>query len=241
MAFKDLRGTWPQALRQFFGPILGILVFRWLLLEPFVIPSGSMIPSLLVHDHILVNKLAYGIHWPFSETWIFQWSHPEKREIAVFKYPKNKEVFYVKRIVATAGDEVELKRGQLIINGEAIEQAPVQEQTTVGNSDSLKYSGEQDEASYIYFTEAGSVIRYRLEGREYANFAKFKVPEGVFFVMGDNRDQSSDSRVWGFVPEKNLVGRATWIWLSCDKTLQDAPFLCDPKAMRWGRMFKRTQ
>lgn len=231
MLVKSKKGTWPQALVTFLGPILGVLVFRWLLLEPFVIPSGSMIPTLLVHDHILVSKLSYGIHLPFSEKWLVQWARPQRREIAVFKFPKNPDVFYVKRIVAVGGDEISVEKGQLRVNGELIPQVEAQQ----------KYSGEDDEDHFEHFLELGNTVRYRSSIRELSFFEKTKVPEGHFFVMGDNRDQSSDSRYWGFVPEANAVGRAWVIWLSCDKTLQTAPFLCDPQSMRWARMFLRAQ
>jgi signal peptidase I len=225
------KGTWPQALVTFLGPILGVLIFRWLLLEPFVIPSGSMIPTLLVHDHILVNKLSYGVHLPFSEKWLLQWATPKKREIAVFKFPKNPDVFYVKRVVAVAGDEIAVEHGQLLINGEVVPQ----------ESSPEKYSGEQDETDFDHFFELGNTVRYRAGNKENSFYEKTKVPAGYFFVIGDNRDQSSDSRFWGFVPEANAVGRAWVIWLSCDKTLQTAPFLCDPQSMRWARMFLRAQ
>jgi signal peptidase I len=233
------KGTWSQALKAFGGPILAVFVFRWLLLEPFVIPSGSMIPTFLVHDHILVNKLAYGVHFPFTDRWIFQWSHPKKRQIAVFKNPKNPEVFFVKRIVATAGDEIEMSKGFLFVNGEKIEQVPISDLPQFDSS--RIYSGEDDEDNFEYFLESGNLIRYLQAGRSSSEFENIKVPEDSVFVMGDNRHQSSDSRAWGFVPESNIIGKSEWIWLSCDKTLQDGPFLCDPRSMRWARMFHRTQ
>src|SRR5262245_60651682 len=95
---------------------------RWLLIEPYVIPSGSMIPTLLIHDHIFVNKLAYGVHVPFSKQWIVAWKNPQRFDVIVFRYPKNPEVFYVKRVVAVAGDKVSVRDGQLHVNGETISQ-----------------------------------------------------------------------------------------------------------------------
>lgn len=221
----------------FFTPIAGILLVRWLLFEPFVIPSGSMIPTLLIHDHILVNKLAFGVHLPFSEAWLAQWSRPAKGQIVVFKFPQNKEVFYIKRVVAIAGESVEVKAGEVYVNSIKIEQEPVAEKV---------YSGQKDEDEFDYFSEigefsesrSGHFVRYRQAAKSDSTFAKVVVPEGHFFVMGDNRDQSSDSRSWGMVPIAYAVGRPLFIWLSCDRTLPTAPFVCDPSTLRWKRFFK---
>lgn len=220
---KDLRATWKQALICFLGPLLAIFVVRWLLLEPYVIPSGSMIPTLWVHDHIFVNKLAYGIHVPMSKSWILHWGSPRKNEIVVFRYPESPEVFYVKRVVATAGDTLEIREGQMWINGEAIPQEPL----------------SQDEEGFMHFQEPGRRIRYL--HYEESNFDSITVPEDHFFVIGDNRDQSNDSRYWGPVPVENVVGRASLIWLSCEETLPSARFLCDPKTLRFERIFKIVQ
>lgn len=229
MTSRNLKGTWPQALVTFLAPIVGIFVFRWAFFEPFVIPSGSMIPTLLVHDHIVVNKTSYGLHIPFGEAWVAQWSHPHRGEIVVFKYPKNKDVFYVKRVVAIGGDEVSVENGQLRINGELIAQKP---------SSVRVYSGENDEDDFDYFIEKDHFVRYYRGRNESSEFHTVTVPKGHYFMMGDNRDQSSDSRFWGFVPEALIVGRASRIWLSCDKTLPSAPFLCDPQTIRWQRVFQ---
>lgn len=217
---KDLRGTWSQALLTFFFPIVLILTIRWLLVEPYVIPSGSMLPTLQIHDHIMVNKLAFGMHWPFSKKWLWHWSTPEKGEIVVFRYPQNPEIFYVKRVQAVAGDELSMENGQIQVNGQKLDLT------------SLPHPAAEDEFSY--FKERNYTVRY-LE-REISNFHKIKVPENHFFVIGDNRDQSSDSRVWGFVPVENLVGRASFIWLACHETLASANFLCDPRSITWDRL-----
>lgn len=232
MSNENKKGTWPQALITFITPIMGVLIFRWLLLEPFVIPSGSMIPTLLVHDHLLVNKLAYGVHFPFTDYWLLKWGKPQKGEIAVFKFPKNPNLFYVKRIVATSDDEIEMKKGVLFINGSAVVQTHARQDW---------FTGEEDTSEFDYYFENQHPIRYKKNDKEESNFHKIKVPPEHFFVIGDNRDQSYDSRSWGFVPEKYLVGRAGIIWLSCDKTLPSAPFICDPQSIRWFRMFKFVQ
>ncbi|GIL18036.1 MAG: signal peptidase I [Oligoflexia bacterium] len=217
---RDLRGTWPQALLTFFAPLVFIFGLRWAILEPYVIPSGSMIPTLLIHDHILANKLAYGLHIPFSSSWIFQWSHPRRGEVVVFRFPETPDVFYIKRILAISGDEISVQNGTVYINGQP------------NDIQSIKVSSAEE--GFEYFQENGHLVRY--QSKEDSQYQTVRVPEGHFFVIGDNRDQSYDSRFWGFVPEKNLVGRAARIWLSCDKMLPSASFICDPATIRWDRL-----
>lgn len=228
MKKKDLRGTWRQALLSFFGPVLMVLTVRWILVEPFVIPSGSMIPTLQIHDHIFVNKLSFGVHVPFGNQFIFKWRSPQRGEVVVFRFPENPEVFYVKRVAAVGGDEISIKSGDVFINGKALEQKPI--------------APEQAEEGFDYFQEISSkpyTIRYIR--KEESDFETVKVPEKSFFVIGDNRDQSNDSRFWGFIPEENLVGTAQWIWLSCHETLASAQFLCDPSTIRWDRLLKKVE
>lgn len=224
---RDLRATWPQALATLFGPLILFFTVRWLLIEPYVIPSGSMLPTLSVHDHILVNKLAYGIHVPFSKKWIAQWARPGRGDIVVFRYPENPDVFFVKRAVAVGGDRIALENGVLRVNGEPVPLEKIDPPAPPSFGDD----------SYEYFREADYRIRYLDQFR--AQFEETTVPEGSVFVMGDNRDQSNDSRVWGFVPEENLVGRAWLVWLACDSTLASAQFICDPTTLRWDRIFTR--
>lgn len=215
---KNLKGTWPQAVLTFFGPFLLILGIRWGLVEPFVVPSGSMIPSLQVHDHILASKISFGLHLPFSLRWLVKWSHPQKGDIAVFRYPKTPEVFYVKRILGLPGDELRIEAGELYINNIK------QPQTALP---------ELNQDGFNYFRENNYVIRYN--NKEDANFSTVKIPEGMYFALGDNRDQSADSRYWGFIPEANFVGRVKMVWLSCDENLASKPFLC-LKSIHWNRL-----
>ncbi len=231
---KDLRATWPQALIAFLTPILLLLSVRWLLFEPFVIPSGSMIPTLLIHDHIFVNKLAFGIRIPFASKFLTQWSRPEKGQVVVFRYPENPEIFFVKRVLATGGDEISVEHGIVSINGKPLEQIATP-----------MIDDEKDE-KFEYWIETSATtmprtysIRYL--DREKSLFHSTRVPEGFFFVMGDNRDQSNDSRFWGFVPEENAIGTAKVIWLSCEQTLISAPFICAPQTIRWERLLKKVE
>jgi signal peptidase I len=227
---KDLRGTWAQALFSFFFPLFLVFAIRWVLVEPYVIPSESMVPNLLVHDHIFVNKLAFGVRLPFSENWLFQWRAPRRGEIVVFKYPVNKDVFFVKRVVALPGDEIRVENNHVFVNGQEFKKTPVQ--------------GTIDPEEFNYFTENNGERTYTVRTYKPArglNYGPTTIPEGHFFAMGDNRDQSSDSRVWGFVPFDNLMGTASMIWLSCEDTLPSAEFVCDPKALRWSRFFLKVK
>ena len=227
MPRRDLRATWPQALLTLFGPLLLFFTVRWLIAEPYVIPSGSMLPTLHVHDHILVNKLAYGIHVPFSKAWIVQWAEPRRGDIVVFRFPQSPEVFYVKRAIGLPGDRVSIEQGILHIND-----VPVKLEKT-----SSPAEPEFQNDGFEYFKEDSYLIRYRSQLN--ASSEEVTVPPGHFFVMGDNRDHSNDSRFWGFVPHDHLVGRAWLIWLACDLTLPSAQFLCDPKTLRWDRVLLR--
>lgn len=221
---NDKRPTWRKALLSFFLPLILVLTTRWILVEPFVIPSGSMIPSLLVYDHILVNKLAFGVSNPVTSRMAFFWSRPQRGEVVVFRYPENPDVFFIKRLLAKGGDVLEIKSGQVFVNDVALEQKPVD-------------VPEGQDTDFSYFSESGKYI-VRYSNIEDTSFGPVKVPEGHYFMVGDNRNQSNDSRFWGPVPENLIVGRAFLIWLSCDETFEEAPFMCDVRSLRWKRIFK---
>lgn len=234
------KGTWRQALLTFAAPFVIVLGLRWLLIEPFVIPSGSMIPSLLIHDHILVNKLAYGLRIPFSEKYIFFWQHPQRGDIVVFKYPKNINVFFVKRLIGEPGDKVELKNGVLFVNDQELSQTPqTSEQVEQVAPD---FSAPSDFFSYYLepAREHQHLVRYYTSASSSRNWGPVTVPENSYFMMGDNRDESMDSRFWGFVPEGNIVGRAGVIWFSCESMLPTATYLCDPATLRWHRLLRKS-
>lgn len=222
--------TWTKALLTFFAPLFIVLFVRWALFEPYVIPSGSMIPTFLIHDHILVNKWAYGFRMPFTEWWLGFWKKPSPGEIVVFRYPRNPNTFFVKRIVAVAGETIEVREGVLIRNGIPVERTLISAPQLL-QKDSSEFDYYQESLGGHQFVSRS----YRAQGRMDGN--KMTVPEGHFFVVGDNRDESNDSRFWGFVPVKNIIGKAGAIWLSCENTLPAAPFICDPNTIRWERLF----
>lgn len=234
-----LQGRWPQALALFFLPLFFIFSFRWFLYEPFVIPSESMVPNLLIHDHILVKKFAYGLKAPFGDGWVWRWRQPERGDVVVFRYPENREVFFIKRLIGLPGDRVIVQNGQISVNGKPWIIQPVME------------GAYSDEAQFSYYLEEPSPARADRKEHSIRLFAQgehlvpeekeFQVPKKSYFVMGDNRDQSHDSRFWGFVPEELLVGRAQLIWLSCEETLASAPFICDPMHLRLDRFLKTIE
>lgn len=236
------KGTWPQALATFALPIVMILTVRWAGLEPFVIPSGSMIPSLLIHDHILVKKFEFGLKWPFTKSWIMMWKRPERGQIVVFRYPENDQVFYVKRLVGLPGDEITVSGRSVWINGQHVEKKPTSSLQDFSTDDHT--SADED---YDYFLESlGShehLVRFQknaFSNVENDSFKKtYRVPEGNYFMMGDNRDESSDSRVWGFVPEANLIGGPAIILLGCTESLPNSSF-CSPRHLTYSRIFKRV-
>lgn len=227
------KGTWGQAIFAIALPILLVFTLRWLLIEPYVIPSGSMIPNLLVHDHILVNKLSYGLRLPFTDYWLVEWSHPKRGDVIVFKYPMDPDIFYVKRIIGTPGDKLELKKGHLYINDKAL---PTSQKQTPEALKNLVRDLELED--FDYFKEEDRWVRYSSGHSPDSDFGPVNIPESKYFVMGDNRDQSADSRVWGLLPRELILGRAARIWLSCESTLPSASFVCDPTTIRWARIFK---
>jgi len=190
------------------------LFIRQFVVEAFKIPSGSMIPTLTIGDHLLVNKFIYGPRIPFTDTRIFTWKEPKRGEIIVFKYPENESKNFIKRVVGLPGDKVEIQNGKLFINAQPV---PV---TDLGAYD----DGEQGAGS-SYFPEPklleeqlGSVTHKILYLRDQSgyNFGPVLVPKDSVFVMGDNRDNSQDSRVWGWVNHSKILGRAFVIYWSWD-------------------------
>lgn len=224
------KGTWPQAIITFFFPVILVLAVRWIVVEPFVIPSGSMIPNLLIHDHILVQKFSFGLRLPFSNHWLWLWHQPQPGEIVVFRYPKNPQIYFIKRLIGVPGDRIQIRGGRLNVNGRDWQQTPIQ--------------ASENENQFDYFKEDNGRIQYPVRYYSYRDDAQTEesldltVPEGAYFFMGDNRDQSSDGRVWGLVPQDYLVGQAWLIWLSCEQMLESMPFVCQPQTIRLNRIFQ---
>ncbi len=202
--------TLVEYAKSFFPVILAVLLLRSFLVEPFRIPSGSMMPTLLVGDFILVNKYAYGIRLPEINKKIVDLGSPERGDVVVFRFPKNPSVDYIKRVVGLPGDHVIYRDKRLIINGEEVAQMP--EGTYIGTGSGLSMSGADIRREALGDVNHDTLVVPRIRGVS----ADVVVPEGHYFVMGDNRDNSNDSRYWGFVPDENLVGRAFMTWMNWD-------------------------
>ena len=200
------------------------LFIRQFAVEAFKIPSGSMIPTLDIGDHLLVNKFIYGPRLPFTDIRIFTWKEPKRGEIIVFKYPENESKNFIKRVVGLAGDKIEIKKGILFINDQPV---PVVAQ---GVSREKEQGGHSYyEKSVLLEEQLGSIkhhIQYLRDQSGY-DFGPKLVPAESVFVMGDNRDNSQDSRVWGFVKTEKILGRALIIYWSWDG---------DDRWVRWERI-----
>jgi len=189
-----------------------VLVIRSFIVEPFTIPSGSMLPTLQVNDFILVNKFAYGLRLPVTNTKIIETSEPERGDVMVFKFPENRKQNFIKRVVGLPGDTVQLKDNVLTVNGEIIERDLVNEWVGPGVW-RKQYVEQLGDATHLIWQE-GKTNPYT--GRQLPQArtqGEWTVPEDAYFVMGDNRDNSNDSRFWGIVPEGLVVGEAFLIWM----------------------------
>jgi signal peptidase I len=217
------RPWYMEYTASFFPVILLVFVLRSFLFEPFRIPSGSMIPTLQIGDLILVNKYAYGIRLPVINRKVIELGSPQRGDVMVFRFPHNPQQDYIKRVVALPGDRVAYLNRQLLLNGQPVPAQPLP-----------RYLDEERLQHYSQFSEKLGEVEHRIvmsEGmgvpvmRSYvhthpdacrynAEGVSCTVPAGHYFVMGDNRDNSEDSRYWGFVPDQNIVGRAFFVWLT---------------------------
>ena len=216
--------TWIEYSGSFFPVIAMVFVLRSFLWEPFKIPSSSMVPTLLVGDFILVNKYAYGIRLPIINKKVIDIANPQRGDVMVFKYPKDMSQDYIKRVIGVPGDTISYENKRLTVNGKPVAYTPMDD-----------YLDDQHPVYHKQFTEnlAGTPHRIlntngkathdlgaveNFPQREACDYSYDKftciVPEGNYFMMGDNRDNSADSRYWGFVPDKNIVGKAIVVWMN---------------------------
>jgi signal peptidase I len=230
----DIAPAKAQLLRQpwwldwtagLFPVIVVVFILRSFLFEPFKIPSGSMIPTLLINDLILVNKFHYGVRLPVINTKVIANKDPQRGDVMVFRYPPKPSLDYIKRVVGVPGDEVAYLNKQLTVNGKPLARQALPEffdpdalryskqfqETTADGSRSYRILVEDERPAFI---PGADDFKYRDNCRYSTEGVVCKVPPGHYFMMGDNRDNSLDSRFWGFVPEENIVGRAFFVWMN---------------------------
>lgn len=206
--------------KSLFPVFLIVLVLRSFIAEPFRIPSGSMYPTLQVGDFIIVNKFAYGLKLPVTQTKILPLGEPERGDVIVFKYPVDPEIDFIKRVIGLPGDEISYVGRTVFVNGKAVSQAI--KGPYYGKNSGAQYQG-MNVFEELAVREGGKTHAYQVmtdTDKSSRDLMNVKVPEGHYFVMGDNRDYSNDSRVWGFVPEENIKGYAFGIWMSWDDGIQ---------------------
>jgi len=214
---------WLEYTASFFPVILAVFVVRSFIVEPFKIPSGSMVPTLQVGDFILVNKFDYGLRMPVSNTKITQGRPLERGDVVVFRYPKDESVDYIKRVIGLPGDMIAYQDKQLTINGKPVAETAMPDYF---DEERMNYAKQFEESldgrknavlnnpAVPPFVMGAYDYPYRDNCTYNSRGVICKVPPGHYFMMGDNRDNSADSRYWGFVPDKNIVGRAFFIWMN---------------------------
>lgn len=190
--------------KSFFPVLLIVFLLRGFIVEPFRIPSGSMLPSLYIGDFILVNKFAYGIRIPVLNKKIFEFSEPERGDVVVFRYPRDPNLDYIKRIIGLPGDHIAYYNKVLYVNGKPVARDFLGQYKGPGQTFANEYTEKLEGAEHLILL---------LPARPNNLQGEYIVPEDTYFAMGDNRDNSNDSRVWGPVPEENLVGKAFMIWM----------------------------
>ena len=214
---------WVEYPASLFPVILIVFTLRSFVIEPFKIPSGSMIPTLLIGDFILVNKYVYGVRLPVINKKVLDLEQPQRGDVMVFRYPEDTSVDYIKRVVGVPGDRIVYTDKQLSINGQMVPRKPLPDYL---HRERIQYSkhyeekiGTREHAILIDEDAPAEVPMIRqFPNRDLCNYTSSgfscTVPAGHYFMMGDNRDNSLDSRVWGFVPEQNIVGKAFFVWFN---------------------------
>jgi signal peptidase I len=209
------KSIYKEWIEPFLIAAVVALFIRQFVVEAFKIPSGSMIPTLTIGDHLLVNKFIYGPRIPFTDSRIFSWKEPKRGDIIVFKYPENEDKNFIKRVVGVPGDKVQIVKGKLLLNDRPVLLSP---------------EGQMQEHGGQLFKEQLGTVTHQIQylaDQSQKNEGPWLVPKDSVFVMGDNRDNSQDSRFWGFVKYNKVLGKALIIYWSWDG---------DERWVRWERI-----
>ncbi|MDP2599562.1 MAG: signal peptidase I [Deltaproteobacteria bacterium] len=239
---KKKKSKFLETVESIGVALLIALAIRSFVVEPFKIPSSSMVPTLLVGDQIFVNKFIYGLRIPFTKTRVWDGRDPRRGEVFVFIYPKDEGLDFIKRVVGLPGDRIRVDKDKLYVNGEPVPETPLLLKNIPGNKNQVaveppvpykKMTLFPDWREYKIIQEKlGDIFHWAQYDTAWFPDTEFEVPPGYYFAMGDNRDHSSDSRDWGFVPRQNIKGQAMFIWLSFD---WDKPWLDIIRWHRFGR------
>jgi len=214
--------VWIDYGRSFFPVFLIVLIIRSFIIQPYRVPTGSLEPTILPNDFVAVNQFAYGLRLPVLNTKILNIGEPKRGDIVVFRFPGDPRVDYVKRVIGVPGDHVVYKNRTLYINGKKISQKLLQEGQDIEPTGNIPSQVKEENLMGVKHQ-----ILLHETGYEENGSVNIVVPKGMYFMMGDNRDGSGDSRYWGFVAEKYLVGKAFLIWLSWDS---------NKHRIRWSRI-----
>ena len=201
--------------QSIFPVLLLVFLIRAFIAEPFRIPSGSMLPTLEVGDFILVNKFSYGVRLPILHHKVVSLNSPQRGDIVVFRYPLDNTTSYIKRVIGLPGDRISYRNRKLFINGERV--------TTQSDADYLPFGARTKLNRYTQTVlaqsseTAANMVEFSIllnkSNRRFHPAQHWTVPDGHYFMMGDNRDNSADSRAWGFLPDENIIGQAFFIWM----------------------------
>lgn len=224
-------------LRTFIWSIIALVIIRSFIFESFKIPTSSMVPTLQIGDHIFVSKFDYGLNLLFTKIELIRWSQPKRGDVIVFLNPRDESVHYVKRVIAIPGDKLEIRGREILINGKKLTLKPINDPNQLNEI----FAGEPASGEIFEETLDDKPHWVRFLPVQEAGFQGMKqieiIPPDKFFVVGDNRDQSYDSRSWGFVSRENIKGKARVIWLS----LPNPETLTSVKKVAWSRSGKWIQ
>lgn len=244
---KNKQGTWFDVVKELLIVVLLMCSVRWAVAEPFLVPSGSMIPTLLVKDYIFVTKFSYGLRVPFTKTWLFGPVTPKRGDVVVFRAKDDDFYFMVKRVIGLPGDRIQLVKKDgveaLSINGSVVQYDQLLPGESSPEEPQEDFNYKDDDFNWYkeHLPEKAHKIQQSQIASDSEEYPEYVVPEGHLFMMGDNRDRSLDSRSWGSLPLENILGKAQFIWMSCSEDSPAGGVLCFGEDLRASRIMKSIE